>query len=68
MRKTQILKDDKWIPIPFNKLRKGNRFRMFENDNSPVLDSKGEPEWTALSDAFKDTNGQWTVKINESNQ
>lgn len=68
MRKTQIYKHDKWISIPFDKVRKGNKFRMIETGGVLVSNSKGENEWIALSDAFRDGNGQWTVKINEPSE
>ena len=40
LRKVEVLsnRDQQWKEIPFEQLRKGDTFRMFESTGEPVLD------------------------------
>jgi len=59
LRRVEVLKKGNWIRCELSDLKKGNVFRMFESDGTPVAGGK---QFTALSDPYVD-NGIWTIKV-----
>ena len=68
----EILKDGQWVPVEFKDMKKGDRFRAFDRDDSMkpmadalgsssygkiVTDGQGKSEWVAASDAYVHTKG-----------
>lgn len=51
-RRTQILKNNKWIDIEFKNLKSGDKFRIFESDGSIVKDKNDNIEFVAISEPY----------------
>lgn len=65
IRTVQIFKDMKWQDISFNDLKSGDKFRMFEPDGDPVINTiDGTTEWVAGSDVYYE-DGNYQIKIKE---
>lgn len=47
-----------WIDVEFGKIKKGDRFSLFD----PVRDMDGNSEFIALDDAYKDDKKCYNVK------
>lgn len=66
-RIVQVLRKNKWVTIPFNELKKGDTFRMFESNGEPVIDfNNGKPrtEFVAISELYQDIRtGEWCIEI-----
>lgn len=45
----KLSKKKTWVHIAFEKLKPKDTFRMFENDETPVKDKKGDTEFIASS-------------------
>jgi hypothetical protein len=59
LRKVQVFKDDNWEDTEVQSLKKGDRFRMFEEDGTPVVwDVK--TEFIASSNPTT-VNGVWGI-------
>lgn len=68
MRKCQVKQNSKWIDIDFNKLKKGDVFRLFEPDGKEVVDKHGNMEFlVTYLNKDKDTGILKSVSI-ESQQ
>lgn len=64
MRKTEVLKDGKWVQCKVKDLKSGDKMRMFESNGDPVKTIDECTEFTCSGDAFFcDTNNQWCVYI-----
>jgi hypothetical protein len=61
-RKCQIYYKDEWFTIPFDHIKAGDVFRLFEPTGEPVLDENGKDAWTALSNPYLDEDGTWGVE------
>jgi len=44
-----------WVEVAFGSLKKGDLFRMYESDGTPVRD-RGTDQFIATSDAYYETN------------
>ena len=49
-----------WIAVPFYHLKAGDTFRVFEEDDTLVVDENGDSVYRALSDAYF-YKGVWRV-------
>jgi hypothetical protein len=58
-----VVEDGTWIVIPFEKLRKGNIFKLYEDTNLEELhvDAEGNSVFVALDNAFE-SDGVWDIK------
>jgi ribosomal protein L21E len=45
----QVFKNNEWVNIEFKNLRKGDKFKIFNDNNETIIDNKGNTEWIALS-------------------
>jgi len=66
LRKVEVLRDNNWTECRLKDVKKGEKFRMFEFDGSPVLGSVGESVFVADSDPYVGPNGPegadvWTI-------
>lgn len=59
-RKVEVLKKGEWKTVRLKEVKKGDRFRLFEPDGTPVLDNKQRAEMIACKDAYLDGE-LWTV-------
>ncbi len=61
----EILKDEKWIPIEMEYLRKGDQFRIFDqyDDGLQKVIFEDKDVFTCLDDTYKNENDLWTVNI-----
>lgn len=52
--------DKAWREIPFRELKKGQRFRLFEDNKrqKPVEDAGGSREWTCTKNAVMDPDSK----------
>ena len=68
-RIVQVLRKNKWVTIPFNELKKGDTFRMFESNGEPVIDfnnGKLRTEFVAISELYQDIRtGEWCIEIED---
>jgi hypothetical protein len=55
--------NDRWEEIDFWELKKRDVFRLFEPTGEAVIGSKGESEFVAISNAYENDVGAWTVDI-----
>ena len=66
-RTIKRLEDHLWITIDPNLLMKGDTFKMFEEDGTPVTRVSNEDVeiaiFTASSDSYLNSDGIWTVQI-----
>lgn len=60
-----IMNSNMFRGIDFKDLKKGNLFRLFDNDE-PVIDNNGFTVWKALSDAYLNDEGVWQINIMDS--
>lgn len=65
MRTCQIFKNEEWIDINFEELKKGDIFRLFD-DGIPVKDLDGFTNFTAQSDAYQNDEDIYQVDVLES--
>lgn len=64
VRRTEILtKTQQWKSIPFEQLRKGDTFRMFEPTGEPVLDKSKNNIFIAHSDPYLTKEGVYGISI-----
>ena len=42
----------RWVDIPFQQIKEGDVFRIFERSGDPVTDQEGNAVFTATSDAY----------------
>lgn len=64
-RKVEVFseKGQKWIEIPFEILRRGDKFRMFEDTGEPVMDGNKNHIFIATSDPYLTEEGVYGIKI-----
>jgi hypothetical protein len=62
-RKAKVLFDGEWIDIEPLAIKEGMRFRMFEEDGSPVNNIDPDLIFMATSDAYVDENGIIGIKM-----
>lgn len=65
-RRTEILKDGEWIQCRFRDLKSGDTFRLFEPTGEPVVLRKDKTDFIALSDAYQNEDGIWTIEVGGS--
>jgi len=58
-RRAEKFIDGAWCPVPFEGLRKGDVFRVFEPDGTPVDEGLSA---RALTDAVRDEHGVWGLQ------
>ena len=64
MRTIMVLRGGEWIQTKLETVKKGEMFKMFESDGTPVEDRYGNVEWEASSDAYKmPRSGIWGVDV-----
>jgi len=54
---------DKWTSIEFEKIRAGDRFRLFESTGEPVADEVGKSEFVAKTNPYITEDGVWGIDI-----
>lgn len=54
MRTAEVLKDGMWVRTRFIDLKKGDQFKLFEEDGKPVYSDEGCSIFIALDDAYVD--------------
>ena len=65
-RKVQIMVQDGFDDYPFEDLKKGDKFRMFEMTGAPVIWIGHGFVWECAANAYKNPiNGVWTVSIED---
>jgi len=58
-RKCKVLREEEWVEIKFKTLKKGDRFKLWEDDNTLV------GEYTADRDAYYNSSMEiWTIAVN----
>lgn len=63
-RLAAIEKDGKMTQVPFEELKPGDLFRLFETDGSPVTDKEGNVIFLATSAPYWDPcSVAWAIKI-----
>jgi hypothetical protein len=63
-RKCQVFKNDEWVDSDLSLVKKGDTFRLFEDDETPVKDKQGRTEWLALKDAVPcEPEGNHSVEV-----
>lgn len=68
-RKTEIYdnKTSSWKEVPFQRLKKGQKFRLFEPDGKPVTDDGGSKQWICEKNAEIDPDtGVYYVTIEKN--
>lgn len=55
-------------PCQLPDIKKGDRFHMFEADGSAVVDEKNLSDFVATRDAYKNSEGVWTVNYDSTDQ
>ena len=65
VRKVEVLskRDNKWKSIPFEMIRKGDVFRMFEPTGEPVMDKSNNHIFIANSDPVVTEGGEYAISI-----
>lgn len=64
LRKVEIKDNDEWKEISFSELKKGDTFKMFESDGTPVKDLYNRTEFLATTNAYmSDEVKQYTIEI-----
>lgn len=66
-RLVEILNGNEWEPTEFKYLQVGDRFRMFDDDE-PVIDACGQTIFTAISDAYMNSQKIWQINVEESDE
>ena len=64
-RTAQKLVNNSWSDLPFEDLRPGDIYRMFEEDGAPVIDKEDNRSTTVfkiLGEPFQLPNGIWGVQ------
>jgi hypothetical protein len=61
-RKLVVNKNGQWVKTHFTKLKKGDKFRLYEEDGTQII-VDGEGDFTAYSDVYKNDQGVLTVEI-----
>lgn len=61
IRKVEVLKNDVFEEIPFEKLKNGDIFQMTEPTGKPVLNEAGTVFHKAISEPFL-KDGIWTIE------
>lgn len=56
-----VLKNGVW-EISTN-IKKGEMFKLFEQDGTPVIDKEGNSQWVAAEDEYRDVNGVRIIQI-----
>lgn len=65
MRKVEVLINNLWKPISFEKIKKDDKFRMFEPSGEQVVGDKGDIEFIAESDAYINDSNVWQIDIKD---
>jgi len=65
-RKCEVFNGSDWNEVPFEKVRKGDKFRLTEPDGTEVTNSVGDSEWVALSDPEPLGGGNWKIAVKDS--
>jgi len=53
LRKVEVLKDGLWEEIEFIELEVGNKFRMFDSPEEPVIGHDGTTEWIVVKGPYR---------------
>ena len=61
-----VFRNDVWVEAKFTDLKKGDIFRLFDPDGTPIVGSKKQKEFLATSEAYqRKSDGLWTVNVEE---
>jgi len=64
-RRAEILMPDVgWTEVSFEQLLKGDTFRLFESDGTPVIDDEGKSIFVATCDPYV-YRGVWGINTKE---
>lgn len=58
----QVYENGIWTQINFDKLREGDRFRLFESTGEQVISFDGKKEWIAASSPHEKFS-DWIVDV-----
>lgn len=61
MRTAEIYRDECWVPTDFDKVKKGDTFKLFEPDGTLVRDQNGNAVLVAVSDPYLNAEGVLTI-------
>ena len=67
-RKAHILKEDKWVPGPFNDVKKGDILKIEEGDEDKefIKNQNGGLKFVALKDAYLDPEeDKWVIAVDD---
>ena len=57
-RRVQVLKGDSWVDMSMCDLKKGDMFCVYEENGDPVFDEEGSSVFTAVNDAYPDSEDE----------
>lgn len=60
--RVEVNTDHGWIERPFEQIKKGDVFRMFEPDGKPVVNACGHTEYKAETNAFNNAEGVPSIR------
>lgn len=64
IRKAEVFTNNAWTEVPFEDIKEGQKFRLFEPTGEPVVNLRDNiVEWVALSDAYLNFGSVWTIDI-----
>jgi len=64
MKRTVYVFNNGWSIIAFEKLKKGQLFKMFEVNGNPVIDKNGKDRWVAANNAnFNYIDGVYVIDV-----
>lgn len=59
----QIYYNDTWMQTDFDKLKEGDKFRLFDKSGDKIIDRKGRSEFIASSSPFINQYGDLVVSV-----
>lgn len=65
MRTVEVKKKNEWVRVfGINDIHKWDKFRMFEQDGTPVIGEQGQTVFKAISEPYwSDKNCTWMIDI-----
>ena len=61
MRTAEVFWNGRWFPTEFDKVKKGDTFKLFEPDGTLVRDKDGNAVLVAVSDPYMNAEGVMTI-------
>lgn len=62
MRKCEVWSYHNWMDFPFDRVCRGDLFRLFEENGKPVYDQDNNTIFEAVDGAFLDSNDHWKIR------